>query len=133
MKKIHKDSEIWQYEGLVEFTDELIEFFEKERKRKEREEKRDFRHIAFEQLDDEVVQITGAKKQVSVERKVEISFEMDLLEEFLNSLTEKQKNRYCLHKLLNMTYEEVAKKEGVSKMTVWESIQQVEKKLKKLK
>ncbi len=133
MKKIHKNSEIWQYEGLVEFSDELIEFFDEERKRTEREEKNNFRHIAFEGIDNEAVQIANAKKQLSVERKVEISSVIEQLNEFLNTLTEKQKNRHCLYKLFNMTYGEIAKNEGVSKISIWETIQQGEKKLKNFK
>ncbi len=130
--KIHKNSEIWQYEGLVEFTEELIEFFEDERKRNKRETMSDHRHLAFEELDSNTIYKSIKNKEISLECKVELLEELNEVRAFLDSLTEKQRKRYCLHKFFGMSFEKIAIMENLNKKTVWESVHQVEEKIKRL-
>lgn len=131
-KKIHKDSEIWNYENEIEFTVELISFFEDERKRIERERKSSSRHIAFEMLDDNKIYKSVIYKNKSIEEKIEITEQLSVVNEFLKSLTSKQRARYCLYKLYDMSFEDIAKIENSNKKSVWESVKQVEEKIKKL-
>ncbi len=128
--KIHKDSEIWNYEGKIEFTKELIEFFEEERKKVVRDDKSDGRHIAFEDLDCDSIYNSIVKKDLGVAEKVEINILMDSIYNILETLTEVEKRRFTLHKIIGFKIVEIAELENVDSSSVRETINSVQRKLR---
>lgn len=127
-QKIHKDSEIWRYANEIEFTNELVDFFEEERKRIKREKQSDFRHIAFESLDNHTTYNYIKNKRYSVEEQVMLN---QIYSE-LNNVSEVERRRYVLHKIYGLKKVEIAEKEGVSESAIRKSIKCTEQKLRKI-
>lgn len=130
--KIHKDSEIWNYEGKVEFTQELIDFFEEERKRIKRENQQIHRNIAFEDMNILLQQMKGSKT-TSLEREVENNILLQDIFNVIKNCTSTEQNRFILHRILGLTLIEIAERENVTKVAVLKSIKKVDKKLMNLK
>lgn len=128
--EIHKDSEIWKYEGQVEFTQELVEFFEEERKRAMREEKSDHRHIAFKNLDDYATYKSIINKNITVDEKVEINILLEQVNLALNKLTDVEKKRYILNKIYGYTIKNIAEVEKVSPKRIEKSLKNANLKMK---
>lgn len=106
--EIHKDSEIWKYEGQVVFTQELVDFFEDERKRVKRENQSDFRHIAFENLENESTYKAIVNKKKSVDEQVELNILLKEVGEALDKLTFVEKKRFILNKIYGYTIKSIA-------------------------
>ncbi len=128
-KKIHKDSEIWNYEGQVEFTKELVDFFEEERKFLERQRKRDSRNLAFEDIELDKVQNQIRAKGLEVDKQAEINILLEKTMVLLNNLTEVEKRRFKLNRIYGLTVSEIATLENVSANVVSKSIKKALKKL----
>ncbi len=127
-KKIHKNSEIWNYDGQVEFTQELVDFFEDERKRVKREQQQNNRNLAFEDMDI-VLQQLNINKKTSLEKKVENNILIQDIFKILKSCTSLEQSRFIKHRVFGFTLTDIAKCENVSKMAVLKSIKKVDKKL----
>lgn len=127
--EIHKDSEIWKYEGQVVFTQELVNFFEDERKFEERQRKSDARNIAFENLDLDKVQNQIRTKVLDVDKQVEVKILLEKTYELLKTLTEVEQRRFKLNRLNGLTVSEIAVLENVSVYAVSKSIINANEKL----
>lgn len=127
--KIHKSSEIWQYEGLVEFTPKLVDFFEGERKRVNREIQNDFRHIAFEDIDNDGVQSSIKGKILSTEEQFEINMILEKVYKTLDTLTEVEQRRFKLNRIVGLTIKEIAKLENVTIFAVKKSLRSAKSKI----
>lgn len=130
---IHRDSELWDYVGKVEVTQELVDFFEEERKRKKRENQSEFRHIAFEIIDDENIYSSITNKPISTSEQVEINILLEQAYDAINSLTEIEKRRFILNKIVGLTALEIANLEKVSIKRIEKSIANAKKKIMQYK
>lgn len=128
--KIHKDSEIWKYEGVVDFTEELVNFFEAERKHSDKERKNDARHLTHESLDWDSTITSVKDMKMSVEDQVIFNIFISRLCRSLNLLTETEKRRYILKYILGYKIVEIAKIEDVSKVTIKYSLNSAENKIR---
>ncbi len=129
--EIHKDNEIWQYEGQVVFTQELVNFFENERKFEARQRKSDARNIAFENLDLDKVQSQIRRRTLDVDEQVEVKILLEKTYELLKMLTDVEQRRFKLNRLNGLTVSEIAVLENVSVYAVSKSIINAKEKLKK--
>lgn len=127
--KIHKDSEIWNYDGKVKFIRELVDFFEEERKKVVRDDKSDGRHIAFEDLDDDSTYNLIVKKDLGVPEKVEINFIFEEVYKVLANATKLERERFFLNKINGLKIIEIAKLENVSEFAVRKSVKAVSNKI----
>ncbi len=130
-KQIHIDSEIWDYDGQIEFTPELIEFYEQERRKEERMRKRDRRHISFKKLDTDSINKLIVQKPVSIEREIESKILLANVFETIETFTETEKRRYILNKIYGMKIVDIAKMEQVDSSSVRESIKKSQEKILK--
>ncbi len=127
--KIHKNNEILNYEGKVEFSEELVSFYEKERKLKEKVRKEKSRHENLTpnlELDE-----LHSKMNYGVEEEVLYNELVETLQKGLETLTDKQKQRFIMNKFENKSILQISNELGASSSSVSESITQAEKKLKK--
>lgn len=129
--EIHRDSEILKYEGQIEFTPELVEFFEEERKRKQRVKRHDDRTIAFENLDFYSNENLITRKEVAVDTQVETNILLKQVFDVIDTFTEVEKRRFILNRVVGLKIVEIAEMEKVNKVAVKLSINNAEKKLKK--
>ncbi len=129
--EIHRDSEILNYEGQIEFTPELVEFFEEERKRKQRVKRHDDRNIAFENLDFYSNENLITRKEVAVDTQVETNILLKQVFDIIDTFTEVEKRRFILNRVVGLKMIEIAEMEKVHKSAVKFSIDNAEKKLKK--
>lgn len=128
--KIHRDSEIWRYEGQIEFTQELVDFYEQERKKIQNESKNDSRNTSLENIYLDSTYKLLVKKPKSVDEQVLSNILMQQIFDAMKTLTEVEKRRFILNRIGGLKIVEIAELEKVSSVTAKLSIDSAERKLK---
>lgn len=123
----------------MQVTDEQYESFREVQKPYWREKKYQSRHgLSLELLlDDNSLDIVDESQNpeiffINEVDKKEKAVLLKILKKGLKMLTEKQADAIYMHFFLEMSYEEIAEDEGVSKVAIFKRIEFALKKLKKL-
>ena len=90
------------------------------------------RHIEHSELTDETLNDRAFYKAERIEDIVSESIEYEQLHRAVSELPEVQRRRLKLYFFGELTYEQIAKLEGINQKTAWESLMWAEKKLKKI-
>ena len=94
------------------------------------------RHIEHSEVGEIILNLRAVKKPDSIEEIVTKKFQIETLHRAIDKLPEMQYRRMQLYYSESMTYEQIAKKEGCTKMPVKRSIEasivRLKKKLKKI-
>ena len=89
------------------------------------------RHYEYSELTEETLNRRAVHKTKTVEDIILTVFENEMLSKAICELTEIQRKRLLLYYYDHLTYEQVAKIEGCTKMPVMRSIKKAEEKIKK--
>ncbi len=88
------------------------------------------RHYEYSELTEETLNRRAVHKEEMIEDIILAVFENEMLLKAICDLTETQRKRLLLYYYEHLTYEQIAKFEGCTKMPVLRSIKKVEEKIK---
>ena len=125
MNVMHKNSELNEYMELLnsdEMTDELIDCFDDFRREKQRQDKWDKRHMDsmdFLSAERKGLVISDQKDALDIVLHEEL---IEKLQDAFEVITQTQKKRIFMYFYDEMTFSEIAKREGVDYKAVWKSV-----------
>lgn len=114
----------------VEVSVEVYECLDRADHKKENLSHEQRRHWDSREFDEYIVAIEGRTYQETPEQYVCRMETLDELLSMLESCTATQRRRFLLYALDGLSYEQIARLDGCSKVSVYESIAAVRKKLK---
>ena len=124
--------ECYRSDYFVEVPDEVAELLILLRRHEQSQRRRIYKHKAQYSLDIyENVERETVLKCPSAEEVFEQLAEQEQLYDAMMALTHKQRTRLYAHFFLNMSYTQIAKREGVDATSVRESIQRAIRQLQK--
>ncbi len=133
MKAIHKNSDLNEYITLLapeELTDELIDLFEDFRLEDKRYRNEMSRHRAKISVEESQYLEVVIQQQATVEVFVIKNEDKRIMDEALETLTDKEKRRFEMHVKHGMTTREIASLEGATQRSIVKSISSAKNKLK---
>jgi RNA polymerase sigma-70 factor (ECF subfamily) len=92
----------------------------------------DERHLEYSELTDETLYARAANPPKSVEETVFDSERDERLRQAIAKLPEVGRRRFVLHHEFGLTYEQIAKMEGCSKVSAFRSVNRAEEKIREL-
>lgn len=114
----------------VEVSVEVYEFLDRADHKEENLSHEQRRHWDIREFDEYIVAAEGRTYQETPEQYVCRRETLDELLSMLESCTATQRRRFLLYALDGLSYEQIARLDGCSKVSVYESIAAVRKKLK---